>query len=92
MSSVHRNRKEGRMKRTVMIVSILMCISITGCSDKWTAAGLGAAGGAAAGAGGYEYHLKKQRDKVETDYREGRIDEQEYHIRIDQIQRDSLLK
>ena len=41
--------------------------------------------------GGYEYHLKKQRDRVEDDYRDGKIDQAEYEIRIDQIERDSLL-
>ena len=80
------------MKKTLIIVSVLALFSVTGCSGKWGAAGLGAAGGAAAGAGGYEYHLKKQRDQVEQDYREKRIDEREYQIRINQINRDSLLK
>ena len=80
------------MKKALMVISILALLSISACSEKWTAAGLGAAGGAAAGAGGYEYHLKKQRDRVESDYRDGKIDEKEYEIRIDQINRDSLLK
>jgi len=65
---------------------------VVGCGSKWTSAGLGAVGGAAAGAGGYEYHLNKERQRVENDYREGRIDKKEYDIRIDQINRDSILK
>ena len=80
------------MKKTVMMISLLALVTMAGCSDKWLAAGAGAAGGAAAGAGGYEYHLKKQRDRVEKDYQEKRIDENEHRIRIDQINRDSLLK
>ena len=53
---------------------------------------IGTVAGAAAGGGGYEFHLKKQRDRVEADFKEGRIDQREYDIRIDQLNRDSLLK
>ena len=52
----------------------------------------GCAAGAAAGAGGFEYHLNQQMKKVEEDYEKGRIDRDEYEIRKDQIKRDSLIQ
>jgi hypothetical protein len=81
------------MKRIMMLIAVLfMVFSLYACSSRAGSAGLGAVGGAAAGAGGYEYHLNNQMNKVEEDYRAGRIDQREYEIRKDQIRRDSLLK
>jgi hypothetical protein len=51
----------------------------------------GAVGAGAAG-GGYELHLKNQKNRVEEDFKAGRIDKREYEIRKDQIARDSLLQ
>ncbi len=79
------------MKKTIIVMSFL-ALSLTGCTERWTSLGLGAAGGAAAGAGGYEYHINKEKDRVEQDYNDGKITKEEYDIRIDQINRDSLLK
>jgi hypothetical protein len=82
------------MKRiSILLVSvILLLMSVAACSTRAGSAGLGAVGGAAAGAGGYEYHLNRQMNQVEDDFRAGRIDQREYDIRKDQIRRDSLLK
>jgi hypothetical protein len=82
------------MKRIVMALAsvLLLLMSLTACSSRAGSAGLGAVGGAAAGAGGYEYHLNRQMNQVEEDFRAGRIDQREYDIRKDQIRRDSLLK
>ena len=80
------------MKKCTIIITIALLMMVVGCGSKWTSAGLGAVGGAAAGAGGYEYHLNKERQRVENDHSEGRIDKKEYDIRIDQINRDSILK
>src|SRR3546814_10590718 len=52
---------------------------VTGCEAL-----LGGAVGAGGTAGGYELHLDNQRSKVQEDYDEGRIDQQEYEIRLDQ--------
>lgn len=82
---------EGLMKITVPIVMILASLSLAGCDSSSGSAILGGVAGAAAGGGGYELHLKKQRDRVEADYRDGKIDRTEYEIRIDQLDRDSLL-
>ncbi|MDH3663441.1 MAG: hypothetical protein OEU92_26070 [Alphaproteobacteria bacterium] len=79
------------MKISVPIIVFLAGLGLAGCESSGGSAILGGVAGAAAGGGGYEYHLKRQRDRVENDYRDGKIDEAEYEIRIDQINRDSLL-
>ncbi len=59
------------------------------CSGQfWGGTGTGVLGAGA----GYEYHLDQQMKKVEADYEAGRIDQEEYEIRKDQIRRDSVLK
>ena len=67
-------------------------LSLTGCGSTGGNLGLGALGGAAAGAGGYELHLNNQKNKVEEDFKDKKIDEKERDIRLDQIKRDSLLQ
>ena len=79
------------MKVTTPIIVILAGLGLAGCESSGGSAILGGVAGAAAGGGGYEYHLRQQRDRVENDYRDGKIDEAEYEIRIDQLDRDSLL-
>jgi hypothetical protein len=66
--------------------------SLTGCGSTGGNLGLGALGGAAAGAGGYELHLNNQKNQVEQDFKDGKIDEKERDIRLNQIKRDSLLQ
>ncbi len=79
------------MKISKPIIVVLAGLGLAGCESSGGSAVLGGIAGAAAGGGGYEYHLKNQRDRVEDDYRDGKIDQAEYDIRIDQINRDSLL-
>jgi hypothetical protein len=79
------------MTRLHIIAVTLGGLALAGCGSTAGNLGLGAAGGAAAGAGGYEYHLKQQRDLVEDAYRDQRISREEYQIRMDQIDRDSAL-
>ncbi len=72
---------------------IIMCLTLlTGCSGAVGSGLLGGVLGAGAAGGGYEYHLKRQKDRVEQDFKEGKIDQKEYEIRKDQIARDSLLQ
>ena len=42
--------------------------------------------------GSYEYVSNREMKKVEQDYKDGKIDQREYEIRKDQIQRMSLLE
>ena len=74
------------------ILAGIALFGLTGCGGTAGNLGLGALGGAAAGAGGYEYHLKTQKDRVKQDYKDGKIDEKERDIRLNQIERDSLLQ
>ena len=80
------------MPRLFPVYAAFILLMLSGCASSGGSAVLGALGGAAAGAGGYEYHLKKQKDRVEADFKDGKIDQKEYEIRKDQIKRDSLLQ
>ncbi len=75
---------------SALLISIAM-LSLTACGTAGNV-GLGAVGGAAVSAGGYELHLKKQKDQVKEDFKDGKIDEKEKDIRLSQIKRDSLLQ
>jgi hypothetical protein len=76
-----------------MAVGLLaVLIGVTGCESSGGSAVLGGAVGAAAGAGGYEFHLNRQKNIVEEDFKNGKIDQRERDIRIDQIRRDSLIQ
>ena len=44
------------------------------------------------GAGGYDYHLKTQKDQVDQDHKDGKIHQKERDIRIVQFRRDSLVQ
>ena len=71
----------------------IMCLALmAGCSSTAGTAVLGGAVGAGAAGGGYELHLNSQKNRVEEDFKAGRIDKREYEIRKDQIARDSLLQ
>jgi len=76
---------------TTMCILSLLLIS-GGCESKWGTAGLGAAGGAVAAGGSYEYVLNREMNRIEQDYKDGKIDQREFEIRKDQIQRMSLLE
>lgn len=80
------------MKISRSMIIVLVGLGLSACDSRGGSAILGSVAGAAAGGGGYEFHLKKQRDRVEADYQDGKIDREEYDIRIDQLNRDSLLK
>ena len=89
------NGQKGRhiMKKVLLVSSLLLfLVAGSGCSSKGGNIGLGAGVGVLAGAGGYEFHLKRQKDKVEEELKNGTIDQKEYAIRIDQIKRDSLVQ
>ena len=82
------------MKKMIVITALTLALSLplVGCKSGWGSAGLGAAGGAVAAGGGYEYVFNREMKKVEQDYKDGKIDQREYEIRKDQIQRMSILK
>jgi len=80
------------MKRSILVLLIVFSVALAGCGSKWGSAGVGAAGGAAAGAGGYEWKINQEMERIEEAHRAGRMSDEEYRIRKDQIQRLSILK
>lgn len=80
------------MKRICAMLVIGSALLAGGCDSSGGSALLGGVGGAAAGAGGYEYHLNNQKARVEEDLKQGKIDKEEYEIRMDQIRRDSFVQ
>jgi hypothetical protein len=80
------------MKRiSFLLICLSLVVALTGCSSVGGGL-LGGILGVGAAGGGYEYNLKRQKDRVEEDFKAGKIDQKEYEIRKDQIVRDSLLK
>jgi hypothetical protein len=75
-----------------MLIVGLAMLSLTACGSTGVNVGLGVLGGAAVGAGGYELHLKNQKEQVKEDFKDEKIDEKERDIRLSQIKRDSLLQ
>ena len=75
-----------------LCLAIVCLTSLTGCSGAVGSGMLGGVLGAGAAGGGYEYNLKRQKDRVEEDFKAGKIDQKEYEIRKDQIARDSFFQ
>jgi hypothetical protein len=72
----------------VVVAGLVLLAWLTGCSSV----GIGLLGGvlgAGAAGGSYEYHLKRQKDRVGQDFKAGKIDQKEYETRKGQIARDS---
>jgi hypothetical protein len=79
-------------KATMSIFVLIVGLGLQGCESSGGSAVLGGVGGAAAGAGGYEIHLNRQKNRVEEARKKGEISQSEYEIRMDQIRRDSLIQ
>ncbi|MDH4153822.1 MAG: hypothetical protein OEV01_08575 [Nitrospira sp.] len=75
-----------------LVLALAGSILLTGCSSPAGMGVLGGVLGAGAAGGSYEYHLKRQKDRVEEDFKAGKIDQKEYEIRKDQIARDSFFQ
>jgi hypothetical protein len=73
-----------RLQAGILLAALLVT---AGCSGAfWTGTGAGAGGTAAA----YELRSRQQMEKIKDDLDAGRIDQKEYDIRRDQIQKGSL--
>ncbi len=81
-----------RLNIFVVSMFVLSLLFAGGCESKTGTAAIGAAGGAVAAGGGYEYVSNREMKKIEQDLKDGTIDQREYEIRKDQIQRMSLLE
>jgi hypothetical protein len=63
-----------------MMCGVLVGMPLLGLTTGGTTAGnfgLGALDCTTAGTGGYEYHLKTQKEQAEQDYKDGKIDQKE---------------
>ncbi|MCK9274097.1 MAG: hypothetical protein M0P57_03305 [Syntrophales bacterium] len=80
------------MKRGCIILLLFISLALAGCESRAGSAGLGALGGAAAGAGGYEWKINQELNRIEEARERGAMSQEEYNIRKDQIQRMSVLK
>ena len=77
------------MKNILGLLSLLFVTTLMGCSGAfWGGAGAGALGAGA----GYEVQADRQMNQLDEDLKSGKITQQEYNIRKDQIQKGSLLK
>lgn len=77
------------MKRIQGLLILLLVTPLMGCSGAfWGGAGAGALGAGA----GYEIQAERQMNQLDEELRSGKITQQEYNVRKDQIQRGSLLK
>lgn len=66
---------------------LILAVSVTGCSGAFWG---GTAGGTVATGAGYELRARQQMEKIDADYKSGKIDQREYEIRKDQIQKGSI--
>jgi hypothetical protein len=80
------------MSKMAMALMFTALIALGGCESSGGSAVLGGVAGAAAGAGGYEYHLNRQKNLVAQELKDGKIDQREHDIRLDQIRRDSFMQ
>ncbi|MCE3242170.1 MAG: hypothetical protein K0Q83_2677 [Deltaproteobacteria bacterium] len=76
------------MKRAIYALLFTAALAQAGCSPQFWG---GTAVGALGAGGGYEYNNKRQMDKLEDDFRAGRMGREEYEDRKRQIERGSLI-
>ena len=76
------------MKNVIYAILVSVALMQAGCSPQFWG---GAAVGALGAGGGYEYQSKRQMDRLEDDYRAGRMGREEYQDRKQQIERGSLI-
>ena len=77
------------MRKIQAVLVMLLAMALVGCSGAfWGGTGAGALGAGA----GYEVQAERQMNQLDEDLKSGKITQQEYDIRKDQIRKGSLLK
>ena len=77
---------------TRLAVLAVMAVMAAGCSsDFWGGSAAGAGAGVVGTGAAYEIRAKRQLDALNADHEAGRINDQEYAIRKDQIQKGSVV-
>lgn len=80
------------MSKAFAVSAFAALLVLGACDSRGGSALLGGVGGAAAGAGGYEYHLNQEKQRVEKARSDGSMSADEARIRLDQISRDSFIQ
>ena len=76
---------------TSYIALVVLGVLAAGCSSEfWKGGGAGAAAGVVGAGTGYELRARQQMEKLEEDYKAGRINQHDYETRKDQIQKGSI--
>ena len=71
--------------------SLLLVIALSGIAASGCEFAAGAGTGALATGAGYEIQAHRQMNRLEEDYKSGKIDREEYDKRKQQIERGSLI-
>ncbi len=78
------------MKKSLIALMVLGAIA-AGCSGEFMkGGGAGAAAGVVGAGAGYELRARQQMNQLESDYKDGRINQHDYEIRKDQIEKGSI--
>lgn len=73
------------------VALVVMGVLASGCSGEFLrGGGTGAAAGIVGTGAGYELRAKQQMEKLEEDYKAGRINQHDYETRKDQIEKGSV--
>lgn len=72
----------------IILLAIFVAATVQGCSKEIIG---GAAVGAAGVGAAYEYQNKKQMDRLEEDFKAGRISKEEYLKRKEDIKSGSII-
>ena len=76
---------------TKFVALVVMGMLVAGCtSEFWKGGGAGATAGIVGTGAGYELRARQQMDKLEEDYKAGRLTQHDYEIRKDQIEKGSV--
>lgn len=69
------------------VILFLSVIAFSGCGSFWKGAGAGVVGAGAA----YEINARRQLDRLDEDYKAGKMSKEEYEARRDQIKKGSII-
>lgn len=77
------------MKKSMGLLILLLGVTLAGCNSSfWGGTGAGVLGAGA----GYEYKANREMKQIDDELKSGKITQEEYNIRKDQIQRGSILQ
>jgi len=84
-------QKKGEEMKKLLLSALLvsMLFGLSACSGAFWG---GAGGGTLAAGAGYEVNAKMQKDRIQKDLDEGKITQEEYDIRKNQIERMSVIQ